>query len=261
MPRTLQRTVQTEIDMSSEQCIIQVLGEGRVLHPAERATVHLQALGRNNSSQQDASETVRSAAQAVQNLVHESFQSDAPSGRGAADSPISQYSMASLKTAQRSERLNSGSNATETVYTAQVDFAVTFRDFEALDGFATTASAMGHVSVSKVEWLLTDDTLGAFAGQARTLAARDAKVKAYDFAKELHRIPDSRLEQDVRAIHVEDKSRAAQQGTRPHARGYSAGVPLSRVSTTALSFVPEDVTIKVDVNVHFKIALVPDIAC
>lgn len=241
--------------MSSQHCVIQVLGEGRVLHPAERATVHLQALGRNNRSQQEASDTVRSAAQTVQNLVHESFQSDAQSGRGDADSPISQYSMASLKTGQRSERLSSGSNATETVYTAQVDFTVTFRDFEALDGFATTASAMDHVSVSKVEWLLTDDTLAAFAGQARTLAARDAKVKAYGFAKELHGIAEGRLERHVRAIHVEDKSRAAQQGTRPHARGYCSRVPLSRVSTTALSFVPEDITIKVDVNVHFRVDL------
>lgn len=224
------------------------------MHPAERATVHLQALGRDTTSQQGASDTVRSAAQAVQNLVHDFFQADTHPGRGAADSPISHYSMASLKTTQRSERNPASNNGTETVYTAQVDLSVTFRDFATLNDFATTASAMDHVSVTKVEWLLTGDTLGAFAGQARTLAARDARVKALDFARGLlpHQIPDSRLAEVLRAVHVEDKSRTA-QGTRPQARGYCARTPASRVSTTPLSFSPEDVTIKVDINVRFEV--------
>lgn len=237
--------------MSGKSCIIDVVGEGRTIIPAERAIVKMQAQSRSSVSQKEAADTVKVAFSSIQDLILEYFEAEGETGRSQASSPVSHYSMTSLQTALRHERVGDDRKM-EPYYTAEVHFTVKFRDFGALGAFASRAADMANVSVTSVDWTITDETLGAAGATVRRLAARDAIAKAKDFAREFCGVEEDKLATQLRPTEIELKGSVYQE-RRPMLHREKAMIPVVWDAPVALSFSPEDVSLSTHVDAEFTV--------
>ena len=70
-------------------------------------------------------------------------------------------------------------------YDASIKFDIRFKEFKALGDFGGQLSALSHVEVNGVDWVLTTATEKSYRSQLRKEAARDAFQKAKDYCEVL----------------------------------------------------------------------------
>jgi uncharacterized protein YggE len=166
-------------------------------------------------------------------------------GEAAPSAPVTYWKNSTLSTSSYRPTDDKGRKL-DRLFFARTSFEIKVRDFERLGSLATTLSTMPLVSISHVEWRLTDATKASLASENRHEAIKDAVVKARDYAAVLGRGKPETVE-------VSDGGGTFGgygQGIRSHAafgsrnaRGQQAG--------EILDFEPESVQLNTTVTVKF----------
>lgn len=132
------------------------------------------------------------------------------------------------------------------VHHAAVEVQVRFSDFGALSRWIPSVITLNGVTVSGIEWSLTDARRDELTEQSRVAAVHDARTKALSYANSLGL-------GDVRPVAIADLGMLGEpmmHGARPALRNFSldsAGGGAEQV----LDFTPQDVVITSYVDARF----------
>ncbi|KAH8661091.1 hypothetical protein BGZ61DRAFT_510454 [Ilyonectria robusta] len=141
--------------------VINVTGRSEIPHPAERAliNVHVASSGTDKAT---VSSQVISTAKTIESLLRElSPQADSPDAKQA--SALPHWSKTSLS------------------FTSHVPYG----PHGGQKPFGTKLSALPHVEVNNILWILTPTTEKSYGAQLRKEEARDARQKALDYCEVL----------------------------------------------------------------------------
>ncbi|EME83262.1 uncharacterized protein MYCFIDRAFT_7308, partial [Pseudocercospora fijiensis CIRAD86] len=153
-------------------------GNAEIPHPAERAIVNLN-VSSSGPNKTAVSDEVITAAKHLESLLRDLGEA---SEEASNPSPLSHWSKKSL-TSSSHIPYNRDGEARPRKYSSKIQFDIRFKDFKALGAFGTKASALPHVEVQNIEWMLTPATEKFFRSQLRKDAARDAIEKAKDYCE------------------------------------------------------------------------------
>ena len=165
-----------------EPFTISVDGRAEIPHPAERALIDV-VVSSSGTNKAAVSEEVLTTAKHVENLLGKlSPEDDSPEAKQAA--PLAHWSKTTLS-ATSHVPYKEDSTPLPRQYDASIQFDVRFKEFKALGSFGGRLSALSHVEVNSIKWILTPATEKSFKSQLRKDAALDALDKARDYAKVL----------------------------------------------------------------------------
>lgn len=157
------------------ETIITVQGEYSAWYPAERATVSVSV--RTDGSDRD---EVFSRAVAASDAVRNTIESIHDKTAG----PITWWSSDSVRV--WSERpWNSDGAQLDPVYHAAIDFTAKFKEFGALARWVESVAGISGVTVTSIEWALTDATRTSATVEVRSRAVKDAVAKASVYAQSI----------------------------------------------------------------------------
>lgn len=128
------------------------------------------------------------------------------------------------------------------VYSASVSLRVKFKDFDALGTWLTSGAEIDGLSVSGVEWALTEARRLDLERQARQAAVLDAKAKAQDYADALELGP-------VQVKVISDSGLVVEYDSVAGARYMS----IEGAADQGLALSPEDVTVSAHVQGLFVV--------
>lgn len=154
---------------------ITVQGEHSAWYPAERATVAASVLTDGPERDHVFARAVESS-DALRNLIEGIH--DRAAG------PITWWSSDSVRVWSERPWNNEGKQV-EAVFHAAVDFSAKFSDFDALARWVESAAGIDAVSVSSIEWNLTDATRTSATVEVRSRAVKNAVAKATVFAQSI----------------------------------------------------------------------------
>ncbi len=235
--------------MAGQNCQITVNGKGAHVTPAERALLVLQAKSNEADSAKEATEIVTATANTLREMILPLFPTIEGTGRATADAAIVHYAMTSMGTSLQTYNRNKDDE--KTLFSAKVDLHIKFRDFGALNGFATKVSAMDNVSVSEISWRLTDETALRASAAARKVAGKNAVERAYDFAQAVCDVPGAACAARVVPVDVTEDD-YYKHSTRPQLH-YAKGLRGISTGNHELQFEPEDVSVEVSVTARFEV--------
>lgn len=162
------------------------------------------------------------------------------------DAPVTYWKNSTLSTGSYRPTDAKGGKL-DRLFFARTSFEIKVRDFERLGSLATTLSTMPLVSISQVEWRLTEATKASLASESRREAVKDAVVKATDYAAVLGRGKPEAVEVsdgngNFGSYAQDFRSRAA-----VHGGGYGYGQQEGEI----LNSEPESVQLNTTVTVKF----------
>lgn len=233
---------------------IHVTGKGTTYRPAERAIMVLQVSSSKNSDAQQASTTVTTIAKTIRDMIAPFCPSDNTTN-ARESAAIAHYSMDSLQTSNTTHAKRSSTEPTagptiyETLYAAKVTFNIKFSDFAILAKLATEFSSMEHVSVSSIEWKLTEDNEKSIHSETRRKAAYDCLSRANDYAVAIAGVAEAELKERVKPASLTE-SQYYTYSTRAHLHN-SKSMASHNVEYELLEFQPEDVSLSVSVDGKF----------
>jgi uncharacterized protein YggE len=167
-------------------------------------------------------------------------------GGATPSAPVTYWKNSTLSTSSYQPTDDKGRKL-DRLFFARTSFEIKVRDFERLGSLATTLSTMPLVSISQVEWRLTDATKASLASESRREAVKDAVVKARDYAAVLGRgTPE--------AVEVSDGSGtfgSYGQGVRSRVAVHGGGNGRGQQASETLDFEPESVQLNTTVTVKF----------
>lgn len=167
-------------------------------------------------------------------------------GEATPDAPVTYWKNSTLSTSSYRPTDDKGKKL-DRLFFARTSFEIKVRDFERLGSLATTLSTMPLVSISQVEWRLTDATKASLASESRREAIKDAVVKARDYAAVLGRgTPE--------AVEVSDGNGnfgSYAHGFRSRVAAYGGGDGRGQQESEIMDFEPESVQLNTTVTVKF----------
>ena len=213
---------------------ITVRGEFEAAHPPERATVRL-GVGAEGATKDavfaSAVQTARVLNGQIESLM------DAEHG------PVTWWASDQVRTWSHRPWNQDGRQLPQ-VHHAGVDFTVRFSDFEVLSKWLSGVSAMQGVSVSGIEWTLTEPRKVQLTDQVRAAAVHDARDKAQSYASSLGL-------GTVRVVAIADVGMlgtAPPTSPMPRAAHMMSAAP---ESAEELSLTPQDVLLLAAVDARF----------
>jgi uncharacterized protein len=219
---------------------ITVQGEYSAWYPAERATVSVSVL--TDGADRDAVfARALEASISVRGLIEPIFDKSA--------GPITWWTSDSVRVWSERPWNNQGAQL-DPVFHAAVDFTAKFREFDALARWVESAAAIDAVTVSAIEWALTDATRTSATVEVRSRAVKDAVAKATVFAQSIGL-------GSVTAIALADPGMLGDQsssggGMQPvFARGAMKSAMLSSPGTPQLALKPEEIAVASAVDARF----------
>lgn len=189
------------MDTNMDEFVIHVTGRAEIHRPAERALINV-SIASSGLNKAAVSDEVITTAKHVKTLLKDlSPKDDTPEARDAA--ALSHWSKTSLfatshtvftREGQQQAQVFGRPRQADTLqigdqrrqYNASIKIDIRFKRFEALGDFGTKLSALEHVEVNGIVWLLTRATEQSHHSQLRTEAAADAVQKAEDYCKALN---------------------------------------------------------------------------
>ena len=159
---------------------IEVIGNSTISRRAERAVLHVRVESFDHD-QVEVSTNVTQTANVLQGLLEDLSPRDTTTGRPTHNAAVTHWSMSTLTIDSYFSRADGKTNPLRT-YTTHTSFEAKFADFARLGAVATQMSALPCVSISHIDWRLTDVTRASFATQSRRKAVLDAVEQAKDFA-------------------------------------------------------------------------------
>ena len=154
---------------------ITVRGEFEAAHPPERATVRL-VVGAEGPTK----DAVFASAVQTARVLNGQIEAMHDAERG----PVTWWASDQVRTWSQRPWDKDGRQLPQ-VHHAGVDFTVRFSDFEVLNKWLTAVSSMQGVSVSGIEWTLTEPRKVQLTDQVRAAAVHDARDKAQSYASSL----------------------------------------------------------------------------
>lgn len=236
--------------MAAQNCEITVTGQGVHVLPAERAVLILKVQSNEVESQKEATAIVTATANTLREMIHPLYPTVEGTGRAADDAAIVHYAMTTMGTASVT-KYNKDWDESKPRFCADVEFHIKFRNFGAINGFATKVSAMDNVAIGRISWNLTDETLLTATAVARKAAGRSAVQKAHDFAQAVCGVEESACAARIVPVEVTENWSYA-HSTRPQLH---FGKALRGTSTGdhELQFEPEDVSVEIAINISFEV--------
>jgi len=155
--------------------IITVRGEFSAWYPAERATVWA-AIGFDGPSREDVFALATDSAESLRSSITELH--DAEKG------PVTWWSSESIRVWSDRPWSQDGTQL-PLVFHAAIGFRVKFSGFDALARWVEDASVQDGVSITSVDWALTDATRNAVTTEVRSRSVKDAVTKATVFAQSI----------------------------------------------------------------------------
>jgi uncharacterized protein YggE len=167
-------------------------------------------------------------------------------GEATPDAPVTYWKNSTLSTSSYRPTDDKGRKL-DRLFSARTRFEIKVRDFERLGSLAMTLSTMPLISISQVEWRLTDATKASLASESRREAVKEAVVKARDYAAVLCRGKPE-------VVEVSDGSGifgSYGQGVRSRVALHSSGNGRGQQAGEILDFEPESVQLNTTVTVKF----------
>ncbi|KAK5164891.1 uncharacterized protein LTR77_009555 [Saxophila tyrrhenica] len=232
------------ITIMSTPFILTVTGESTIPHPAERALLNIsvETSGPNKAS---VSDSVLTTAKHLESLLR-SLSPASESDEDKAASPLAHWSKTGLTATSHIPYKDDGT-AEPRQFDGSITFDIRFKDFAALGAFGEKLSALPHVEVKGVHWILTPATEKSFRSRLRREAAQDALEKAKDYAEVLGCF-------DVRAVELTEGG----EGMSGMGRATQSLGPRTRQlarkggrDESPLEFQPEEVRMGMEVEVKF----------
>ena len=163
--------------------VIDVNGRAEIPHPAERALIHVQ-VGSSGANKAAVSEEVLTTARHIEDLLRElSPRDQTPEAKKEAS--LAHWSKSSLTSTSYVPYDYLRKTQRPREYSASVKFDIRFKEFKALGDFGGKLSALSHVEVTGIDWILTAQTEKSYRSLLRKEAARDALQKARDYCEVL----------------------------------------------------------------------------
>ncbi|KAF7188632.1 hypothetical protein HII31_10294 [Pseudocercospora fuligena] len=157
---------------------ITVQGNSEIPHAAERAIVNLN-VSSSGPNKAAISDEVITTAKHIESLLRDLGEASEDASNS---SPLSHWSKKSLTSSSHVPYNRDGEELPRR-YSSKIPFDIRFKDFKALGTFGTKVSALPHVEVQNIEWILTPATEKSFKSQLRKDAAKDAIEKARDYCE------------------------------------------------------------------------------
>jgi uncharacterized protein YggE len=178
---------------------------------------------------------------------------------------ILSYSLRSLNTSNYQERRSdsgstsfitsrSSSSTYHLKYHASIELHITFADFDVLNAFIPQFAAMDKVSITRVEWHLTETTLELLKGKARKKAVGNALQRARDYAEALPGLGAEDAVGRVRAKEVKEEGKYEEKTRARVHVGKQAGGGMKLIEKNVeLTYEPREVVVEVEVEGKFVV--------
>jgi hypothetical protein len=156
-----------------------VNGRSEIPHPAERAVINVvvQSSGTNKAT---VSDEVLTTAKHLESMIRDIAPKDSsPEAKQA--SPLAHWAKKGFTATSHIPWYNHEKPAPPRQYDGSITFDIRFKEFKALGAFGEKLTALPHVEVKNVNWILTPATMKSFRTQLRQEAAQDALTKAQDY--------------------------------------------------------------------------------
>ena len=220
------------------ETIITVQGQHTAYFPAERATLDFSV---NHDGSQRSS--VFTAATATSDILRGKITSIHSESTG----PVTWWSSDSVRVWGDRPWNNEGKQL-PTVYHAAIGFTAKFNEFDELSRFIEDVADLDGVTISQLEWTLTDARLRDVTADVQSKAVQDAVAKATVYAKAIGL-------SSVKAIAVADPGMLSDSGRGVAEFGMertSFAMKAMDVGGAAeLSLKPNDIEVSASVDVRF----------
>lgn len=217
---------------------ITVRGAFESSYRPERATVHL-AVSVEGATKDTVFAAASQSAAAVAGSVTPLL--DAESG------PVTWWASDQVRTWSHRPWAENGRQLPQ-VHHAAVDFQIRFSDFEALSRWLAGVAGLPGVSVTGIDWTLTDQRRAQLLNQVRAAAVLDAREKAQSYAGSLGLSL-------LRPVAVADVGMLGdgREGTEaaPSPRMALASRTSMRAEAAEISFSPQDIVLDAQVDARF----------
>lgn len=157
------------------ETVISVQGHHSAWYPAERATVAV-SVHFDGREREDVFEKATAAAAAVRETILARFDTSA--------GPITWWSAESVRVWSQRPWNDKGAQL-DPVHYATLDVSAKFSDFDALPTWIEAVVAIDGVTVSQIDWTLTQATQTAVTAEVRSRAVKDAVAKAAVYAQSI----------------------------------------------------------------------------
>jgi hypothetical protein len=171
-------------------------------------------------------------------------------GEAKPDAPVTYWKNSTLSTSSYQPTDDKGKKL-DRLFFARTGFEIKVRDFERLGSLATTLSTMPLVSISQVEWRLTEATKASLASESRRGAVKDAVVKAGDYAAVLGRGKPEAVEVSDGNSNFGSYAQGFHSRVAAHGGGHGRGHGHGQQWGEILNFDPESVRLNTTVTVKF----------
>lgn len=221
------------------ETVITVQGQHASFHPAERATVHL-SIHFDGARRGPVFDAATTAAEDVRGRV--SALHDSQKG------PVTWWSSDSVQV-WGDRPWNQEGKQLPVVYHARINFTAKFGDFGALARFVEDMAGLDGITISRLEWTLTDARRVAVTAEVRSRAVKDAVSKATVYAQSIGL-------GSVRAIAIADPGMLGDQvgtagGGMQLASSSRQFKAMDAAGAPELSLKPEDIEVAAVVDARF----------
>lgn len=169
---------------SSHNFVIKASGRAEIPFPAERAVINVlvSSTGTNKAA---VSDEVLTTAKHLETLLKDlSPKDDSAASKAAA--ALAHWSKTNLTSTSYVPRtVDATQPPWPREYTATIKFDIRFKEFKSMGAFGSRLTALEHVEVQSISWILTDATEKSHRSEMRKLAAQDALQKAQDYCEVL----------------------------------------------------------------------------
>lgn len=163
--------------------VINVKGFAEIPRSAERALIFVTVMS-TGTNKAAVSDEVLTTAKHVESLLRElSPQHKTPEAKQAAS--LAHWSKTTMSATSYVPYDYTGNPHIPRQYNASIKFNIRFKESKALGDFGSRISALQHVEVIDVDWILTAATERSYRAELRKEATRDALQKAHDYCEVL----------------------------------------------------------------------------
>ena len=167
--------------MTVQPFVIHATGRAEVGHLAERAVIRV-AVTSKSENKASVSDEVITTAKHIEKSLRDLYPKD-DSLEAKQSAAVAHWSKTSLSATSFIPWASGAPKSKQ--HNVRIDFDIRFKDFKALGSSGTKISALPHVEIQGLSWILTAATAASYNSRLRKEAARDALLKAQDFCEVL----------------------------------------------------------------------------
>ncbi|WPH01467.1 Hypothetical protein R9X50_00431300 [Acrodontium crateriforme] len=227
---------------------IHASGHAEIPHASERGVMNV-IVSSSGTNQAAVSDEVLTTSRHVEDLLRAYEPSDnTPEAELAA--PLAHWNRTSLGSTSHVPYVDNDKPPKPRMYTCKVTFDISFKDFKALGAFGAKLTALPHVEMNNINWILTPATERSFKSQLRREAALDALQKAQDYCEALGCTNPRPVNLTEEGLDDGRNEPPPGMHAQPHMRLRSAA-PSGQGEKTELEFRPQEVKMTMNLTVKF----------